>query len=548
MLQAGDEGIVSTNNNLDGEIITGNKFIWNGTDITSITHGVFTGHNKDVIIEYNYLNKVPMGIIRKSSNDMTNISGGIAYNIVISPAVAVVVKGMSNVNIYNNTFYQTRTCAETGRGLIDVYTNTDVSPASFAHGTKIKNNIFYTKYQTSNIRILDNDCFTGFECDYNLYWCEAGTPQFEVNGSITSFAQWQALGYDTHSVVVNPNFINFSNFIPTARLDYGTNLSATWQTGLSTTAAWTLGVPPATTNQNGTWQVGAHIFNAVTSDPVYIRSVVENATPTIIDITYNLSLANIVPSASAFSVLVNSAARTVNKVTVSGTMVQITLSSAIKYGDIVKVSYTKPSNNLLQNVSGGHAESISAQPVVNNCINIGPTVSITSPANGDSYTAPAIITIIVNASDVVGTLSKMEFYNGNTKLGEKTSAPYSFTWDNVAEGTYFLTAIAIDNLNTVFTSTSIEVHVNSSNEISTEFINLFPNPNEGHFKIEINNPLQNGSNKIAIVNFAGEKVYECILLREEVTKQLDLSYMDSGIYILMIIGKDILIAKKFIKN
>jgi hypothetical protein len=202
----------------------------------------------------------------------------------------------------------------------------------------------------------------------------------------------------------------------------------------------------------------------------------------------------------------------------------------------------------LQNVSGGHAESISAQPVVNNCINIGPTVSITSPANGDSYTAPAIITIIVNASDVVGTLSKMEFYNGNTKLGEKTSAPYSFTWDNVAEGTYFLTAIAIDNLNTVFTSTSIEVHVNSSNEISTEFINLFPNPNEGHFKIEINNPLQNGSNKIAIVNFAGEKVYECILLREEVTKQLDLSYMDSGIYILMIIGKDILIAKKFIKN
>ena len=89
MLQAGDEGIGTTNNNLDGEIITGNTFIWNRTDITSITHGVFTGHNRDAIIEYNYLNKVPMGIIRKSANNMSNGSGVVAYNIIISPATGV---------------------------------------------------------------------------------------------------------------------------------------------------------------------------------------------------------------------------------------------------------------------------------------------------------------------------------------------------------------------------------------------------------------------------------------------------------------------------
>jgi hypothetical protein len=93
MLQAGDESIGSTNNMLDGEVITGNKFTWNGTDMTSITHGVFTGHNKNAILKYNYLNKVPMGLIRKSANDMTNTSGGVAYNIVIDPAVGVVVKG-----------------------------------------------------------------------------------------------------------------------------------------------------------------------------------------------------------------------------------------------------------------------------------------------------------------------------------------------------------------------------------------------------------------------------------------------------------------------
>lgn len=370
MLQAGDEGIGSTNNMLAGEIISGNKFIWNGTDMTSITHGIFTGHNQDVIIEYNYLNKVPMGIIRKSANKLSNITGGVAYNVVISPAVAVVVKGMSNVNIYNNTFYQTRTYAETVRGLIDIYTNTDVSPTSYAHGTKIKNNIFYTKYQTTNIRILDNDCLTDFECDYNLYWCEVGSPRFEVNGAIITFAQWQALGYDTHSVVINPNFISFTDFVPTARLDYGTNLSATWEVGLSTAALWTLGVSPATAKQNGTWQVGARVYESASAsvNPSYINSVVENATPSLVQMTFNLSLAAIVPSVSAFNVQVNSISTTVNSVAISGDKVQLTLGSALKYGDIVTLGYTKPATNPLQTIAGGIALSIAAQPVINNIV------------------------------------------------------------------------------------------------------------------------------------------------------------------------------------
>ena len=44
LLQAGDENPASTNNNLDGEIITGNRFVWNGTDETSMTHALFTGY------------------------------------------------------------------------------------------------------------------------------------------------------------------------------------------------------------------------------------------------------------------------------------------------------------------------------------------------------------------------------------------------------------------------------------------------------------------------------------------------------------------------
>jgi hypothetical protein len=553
ILQAGDESVEANNNNLEGEIIAGNKFTWDGTDPTSITHGVFTGYNINAILEYNYLNKVPTGLIRKS-NGMTCTSGGVAYNIVNkTQAVAVVVKGMNGVNIYNNTFYSDQVMYSgqdvgTWRGLVDVYSNTDIIPNGTSSGTKIKNNIFYTKNQTYNIYIYDAACLTGFESDFNVFYCETGTPVFNYLGTTKTFAQWQALGYDIHSVVVNPNFIDFTDFVPTVRLDVGTDLGNTWQTGLSTKATWTVGVSPETANQNGTWQAGACIYDATSINPYYISSVVENATPTILELTYSLSLANIGPSTSDFNVKVNSVSRTVNSVAIIGSKVRLTLASPIVFGDIISVSYTKPAINPLQTVSGGQADSVSAQAVVNNCTNVTPVVNITFPLNGSSFTAPAIITITANASDGDGTINKVEFYNGSTKLGEKNSAPYSFIWNNMAVGTYSLTAVAIDNSNVTTTSSPVEVNIIKSNEVNTELINLFPNPNVGYFTIEIINPLNNGSNNISIINLEGEKVYDGILLKNEITKQFDLSYLGPGIYILMIVGKEILVTQKLIKN
>jgi hypothetical protein len=259
MLQAGDEFVTTTNNHLNGSVITGNKFTWNGTDMTSITHGIFTGYNINARIKYNYLDKVPMGIIRKS-NGMTDESGVVAYNILKNPvAVGIVVKGMNGIKIYNNTFYSNKTEEETSRGIIDIYENGDISPAGSAKGTKIYNNIFYTKHPIINLKILDRACLTGFESDYNIFWCEAGEPIFYIAGDIKTFTQWQALGYDTHSVVINPNFIDFTDFVPATRLNYGTHLCAQWQAGLSVNAVWGK-TNPKTTNQYGKWQVGARIY------------------------------------------------------------------------------------------------------------------------------------------------------------------------------------------------------------------------------------------------------------------------------------------------
>lgn len=105
----------------------------------------------------------------------------------------------------------------------------------------------------------------------------------------------------------------------------------------------------------------------VSPTPVYVSSVVENAAPTVLEMTYSTSLANIVPSASAFSVSVNSIANSVKSVAISGTKVILTLASAVLFGDIVTVSYTKPTTNWLQTITVA-AVSISSQSVTNKCL------------------------------------------------------------------------------------------------------------------------------------------------------------------------------------
>ena len=475
LIEAGDEVPNSNSNNLDGENITGNVLTWNGTPaIGIIPHGIFTGYNINVTVKYNYLNRVPMAIVRKSDG-MTDVSGAVAYNIIKDPGIGVVVKGMNGVRIYNNTFYNSLTAEQTNRALIDIYENPSVTPPGSSTGTKIYNNIFYTKNAIKNISVSAGG-LTGLECDYNLYYCEAGTPVFSVDGSQKTFAQWQAMGYDQHSVVISPNFKDLINFVPSARLDYGTDLGLSFKAGLSVNARWGA-TDPETAEQNGKWQVGAVVYAAIVAQPapvpLYAGSTINNDTPARLEMTYNLTLANIVPSASAFSIKVNSVTRNVNSVVISEAKVQLTLASPVVFGDVVTVAYTKPASNPLQTAAGGQAASMTAQSVTNNCTqpaNRPPVVSISSPSKSTAFTAPAVITIDAAATDPDGTISKVEFFNGTTKLGERTATPYSYTWKEVAEGTYSITAVATDNSNAKTVSAAVTVVV----EKASAAINQLP--------------------------------------------------------------------------
>jgi uncharacterized repeat protein (TIGR02059 family) len=138
--------------------------------------------------------------------------------------------------------------------------------------------------------------------------------------------------------------------------------------------------------------------NVASVSPVYVSSVIANATPSLLEMTYSTTLANIVPAASAFTVQVNSVTRTVSSVSISGTKVLLTLSSPVVYGNTVTVAYTKPTTNPLQTSTGAQASSITAKSVLNNCLqNQPPKISITSPVDNSTFKAPATITITVDA-------------------------------------------------------------------------------------------------------------------------------------------------------
>jgi hypothetical protein len=67
------------------------------------------------------------------------------------------------------------------------------------------------------------------------------------------------------------------------------------------------------------------------------------------------------------------------------------------------------------------------------------------PANGSGYFAPTNIAITATAADADGTVTRLELFGDNVKLGEKTNSPLSLTWTNVPKGAHVLKAVATDN-------------------------------------------------------------------------------------------------------
>jgi hypothetical protein len=126
----------------------------------------------------------------------------------------------------------------------------------------------------------------------------------------------------------------------------------------------------------------------------------------------------------------------------------------------------------IDNAGNESAQSNAAVTSTSACADtIAPTVSITSPASGVTYTTAQTVTITASASDNV-EVTRVEFYDNGVLKGTDTTSTYTYTWTFTAadNGTHNWTAKAYDAAGNSANSSAVSLTVNIASSSSGQYI------------------------------------------------------------------------------
>lgn len=136
-----------------------------------------------------------------------------------------------------------------------------------------------------------------------------------------------------------------------------------------------------------------------TTAPAFVSGLVAHGAGTTVRVTMSEVPAGGAPDASAFAL---SGGRTVTAVALSGNDIVLTASPAYTYGDVVTVTYTKPSANQLQDAFGNQTDSFGPSPV-SNTIQQNDTTAPT--ASSALLAAGAPSTIVITMSEPLAAIT-----------------------------------------------------------------------------------------------------------------------------------------------
>lgn len=215
--------------------------------------------------------------------------------------------------------------------------------------------------------------------------------------------------------------------------------------------------------------------------------------------THSLSARAIdIYGAAATSAAVTVSARDVTGVSVSpatitaGTAATVTVSGSsscgavtIDYGDGTAITYaisglpisrtyTWASSGWKTVTATGQSSCI-GQASTSVYINAPPSVALTSPVSGNTYSGPATVDLAANATDSDGSVVSVTFYANGVLLATDTAAPYTYTWTNVSVGTYTITAVATDNSGAT-ASSAVSITVSDPGPSRVTSIAVTPSP------------------------------------------------------------------------
>ena len=93
--------------------------------------------------------------------------------------------------------------------------------------------------------------------------------------------------------------------------------------------------------------------------------------------------------------------------------------------------------------------------------NQSPTVAITQPAQGATYSVGQAVTIEAAANDSDGTVVKVEFFVNGAPIGQDVTFPYQVNW-LATEGNHTLTAVATDDQGATGNSAPVRISAGSA--------------------------------------------------------------------------------------
>lgn len=88
-----------------------------------------------------------------------------------------------------------------------------------------------------------------------------------------------------------------------------------------------------------------------------------------------------------------------------------------------------------------------------------PGITLTSPVNGTTLFAPAMVRLNASVNPNGNVISKVQFYRGSTLVGEDSTSPYSLILGGVSAGNYSFSARAVYGNNQVVASAAASVQV-----------------------------------------------------------------------------------------
>jgi uncharacterized delta-60 repeat protein len=187
------------------------------------------------------------------------------------------------------------------------------------------------------------------------------------------------------------------------------------------------------------------------------------------------------------------------------------------------------------------------------------TVNITSPGDGTIFSAPADIYLRADAVVPNGSISKVDFYEGNNLVLTEYKAPYYNKWGNVPAGNYSIVAKATDGNGNVITSQP--VHVTVTGPLARSIVRadkqsslqqllslkLNPNPVADVLNISIDGLQPNGKSSIAIISVSGVVIRTVQSNAVNKNMKFDVSSLSAGVYFIKVVNGDKILYKQFVK-